>query len=315
MAGLKVPFSVPPRGRAFDVVGLGLNSIDLLGVVAEYPESNSKHPLQRFATLPGGETATAMAVCARLGWSAAYVGSFGDDEFGRQSAESLRAAGVSTEWARTVRGATNQFAIILVDASTGNRTVLWDRDPKLTLEPSDVSKDAVTAGRLLVVDSVQTAAAAQAAAYARAAGLPTILDIDKVRPGTSDLLRVIDVIIGAEAFPSELTGYDEPGRALEAIAREFDAPVVCVTLGQAGSLARVNGREIRTRAFTVDCVDSTGAGDAFRGGFAAGCLKYAGGDIEDVLAYANAVAALNCRALGARGGMPAADEADALLVR
>jgi len=162
---------------------------------------------------------------------------------------------------------------------------------------------------------VQTGAATQAAAYARDAGVPTVLDIDKVRPGTNELLRYIDVIIGAETFPGELTGIDEPGRALDAIAREFGASVVCVTLGGEGSLARVNGREIRTPAFSVDCVDSTGAGDAFRGGFAAGCLANPHGDVEDALAYANAVAALNCRALGARGGMPTRDEVQRLLVR
>jgi sulfofructose kinase len=63
----------------------------------------------------------------------------------------------------------------------------------------------------------------------------------------------------------------------------------------------------------VDCVDSTGAGDAFRGGFAAGCLRAPDGDLEDVLKYANAVAALNCRALGARGGLPTPEEVDGLL--
>ena len=68
------------------------------------------------------------------------------------------------------------------------------------------------------------------------------------------------------------------------MAREFGAPLVCVTLGAEGSLARCGGREIRTPAFQVDCVDSTGAGDAFRGGFAAGCLRAPDGDIEDVLA-------------------------------
>jgi sulfofructose kinase len=214
-----------------------------------------------------------------------------------------------------VKGAVNQFAIILVDARSGDRTVLWDRHPKLNLEADDVSQDVVTSGRLLVLDSVQTAAATRAAVYARAAGIPTILDIDKVRPGTNELLHHIDAIVGAESFPAELTGYDEPGHALEQIAREFAAPVVCVTMGERGSLARVNGREIRTRAFAVDCVDSTGAGDAFRGGFAAGCLVHPDGDIEDVLTYANAVAALNCRALGARGGMPTVADVEKLLVR
>jgi sulfofructose kinase len=98
------------------------------------------------------------------------------------------------------------------------------------------------------------------------------------------------------------------------MAREFAAPIVCVTLGEEGSLARVGGREIRTRGFAVDCVDTTGAGDAFRGGFAAGCLRDPQGDVDDVLAYANAVAALNCRALGARGGMPTAREVEQLLM-
>jgi sugar/nucleoside kinase (ribokinase family) len=313
---VRIPFEVPARGkRSFDVVGLGLNSIDLIAVVAEYPESNSKQPLQRFARLAGGETATAMSICARLGWDASYIGSFGDDDFGRASSASLVAAGVSIVHARVVPGAANQFAVILVDARSGDRTVLWDRDPKLTLGPEDVRPEAVTAGRLLVVDSVQTAAATRAAAHARAAGIPAILDIDKVRPGTQELLRQIDVIIGAETLPSELTGYDAPGQAIAAMAAEYGAAVVCVTLGGKGSLARVGGREIHTPAFAVDCVDTTGAGDAFRGGFAAGCLDRPGGDIEDVLAYANAVAALNCRGLGARGGMPVKAEVDALLVR
>ena len=63
----------------------------------------------------------------------------------------------------------------------------------------------------------------------------------------------------------------------------------------------------------MDCVDSTGAGDVFRGAFAAGCLAMADGDIEDVFRYANAAAALNCRALGSRGALPTAAEVDQLM--
>ena len=256
-----------------------------------------------------------MTVCARLGWRASYVGSFGDDDLGRLSRDSLTSEGVHLDGSRTVPGATNQFAIILVDARSGCRTVLWDRHPGLTMTPSDVSRDSVTAGRMLLVDCGEPAAAAQAARYARESGIPSVIDVEKVRPGVSDLLRHIDAIIAAEEFPAELTGYEEPGRALEAMAREFGAAVVCVTLGSEGSLARCGGREVRTPAFAVNCVDSTGAGDAFRGGFVAGCLREPEGEIEDVLAYANAVAALNCRALGARGGIPTPDEIERLLVR
>jgi len=211
-------------------------------------------------------------------------------------------------------GATNQFAVILVDARSGERTVLWDRHPALNMEPSDVPQDAVTSGRLLVVDCHQTAAAARAARYAREAGIPTIIDVERVRPGIADLLQHIDVIVAAEAFPAALTGYEDPGRALEVIARDFGASVVCMTLGSAGSLTRCHGREIRTPPFSVDCIDSTGAGDVFRGAFAAGCLAMPDGDLEDVLRYANAAAALNCRALGSRGALPTADEVEQLML-
>ena len=311
---MRVPLRIPSADqKRFDVAGFGLNSIDLVTVVAEYPASNTKQRLQRFARLPGGQIATATATCARLGWRARYIGSFGDDELGELSRQSLVSDGVDLSAARTVRGATNQFAVVLVDARSGERTVLWDRHPALTWDPADVPKSAITSGRMLLVDCHETAASTQAARYAREAGIPTIVDVEKVRPGIGDLLQNIDAIITAEEFPSALTGHEGLGRALEAIAREFGAAVVCATLGAEGSLAWCNGREVRTAAFPVDCVDSTGAGDAFRGAFAAGCLEHPGGDIEDVLAYANAVSALNCRALGGRGGLPRPDEVEQLL--
>ena len=223
---MRIPFSISAPGtRPFDVVGFGLNSMDLLTVVAEFPVSNSKQRLQRVARMPGGQIATAVVTCARLGWRARYIGSFGDDEFGTISRQSLIDEGVDISAARTVAGATNQFAVVLVDARTGERTVLWDRHPALTMTAEDVSQDAVTSGRVLIVDCQETAAATQAARYARAAGLLTVIDVEKVRPGIGDLLQNIDAIIAAEDFPTALTGYEDPGRALEAMAREFGAGV------------------------------------------------------------------------------------------
>jgi len=314
MRNVRLGLSIPSAdSRPFDVVGFGLNSVDLLVVVAEYPASNSKQRLQRFMHLPGGQIATALTVCARLGWRATYIGAFGSDDLGTISRNSLLADQIDLSAARTIAGATNQFAVILVDARSGARTVLWDRHPLLAWEPADMPREAVTSGRMLLLDCHETAAATQAARYAREAGVPSVLDVEKVRPGIVDLLQQIDIIIAAQEFPSALTGHEEPGRALEAMSREFPAHVVCLTLGEEGSLARCHGREIRTRGFQVDCVDTTGAGDVFRGAFAAGCLRHPGTDVEDLLTYANAVAALNCRALGARGGIPTEREIEELL--
>ena len=312
---MRIPFAIPPRSaHPFDVVAFGLNSIDLVAVVAEYPVCNTKQRLQRAARLPGGQMATAAAACARLGWRARYIGRFGSDDLGAASRDSLAAAGVDVSASEIIAGATNQFAIILVDARSGERTVLWDRHPSLNMQPADVPEEAVASGRLLIVDCHQTAAAAQAARCARAAGIPTIIDVEKVRPGIADLLQNIDAIIAADEFPCALTGHDDLGKALRSIARDVGASLVCVTLGAQGSLAWCGGREIRTPAFSVDCVDSTGAGDCFRGAFAAACLGMPDGDVEDVLSYANAVAALNCRALGSRGALPTADEVEHLML-
>ena len=135
---------------------------------------------------------------------------------------------------------------------TGERTVLWDRHPDLAWDLADIPKSAVTAGRVLIVDCHETAAATVAARYAREAGVPTIVDVEKVRPGIADLLHQIDIIITAQDFPCALTGHEDLGRALAAMADEFRAPIVCATLGEHGSLARCGGREIRTPAFQVD---------------------------------------------------------------
>ena len=312
---VRIPFAVPGAdARIFDIVGLGQNSVDYVAVAATHPAPNSKQRLEQFACLPGGQVATAIVACARLGWRTRYIGNFGDDAAGRLSRESLAAEGVDLGAARTVPGATNRLAVILVAARTGERTVLWHRDPALRMDSTDaVLREAATSGRLLLVDCEDIAAATAAATAARQAAVPTIVDIEDVQSGTHALLREIDAIISAESFPSALTGHPELGRALEAIEREFRAPLVCATLGADGSLARCGGREIRTAPFVVECVDTTGAGDVFRGAFASGCLRWPEGDIETVLAYANAAAALSCRALGARGGLPSAGEIDALL--
>jgi sulfofructose kinase len=242
------------------------------------------------------------------------VGSFGDDDLAVLGRDSLTREGVDVSAAWNVPGATSQFAVVIVDAGTGDRTVLWNRHPGLKISPDQVSREVVTSGRMLLVDCHETAAATAAAKFARAAGIPTVVDVEKVRDGIHDLLSNIDAIVAAEQFPSALTGHADTGRALAAMAREFNAALVAVTLGAEGSLTWCGGREFRTRAFPVTCVDSTGAGDAFHGGFVAACLRNPQDEVETIMAYANAVAGLNCRGLGARGGMPTADEVEAMLM-
>ena len=313
---MKIPFALAPAGaRPFDVIGLGQNSVDQLAVVAEFPRSNTKHRIEQFARLPGGQVASAMVCCARLGWHSRYVGRFGDDELGRLGLASLEQEGVDTSAAQTVVARTRS-AIVLVDGRSGDRTVLWDRDPALAVRPGDIADEVWRSARVLHVDCEDIAAATAAAKTARADGVMTAIDVEAVLPGVPALLRHIDVIVASEGLPEKLTGHKDTGSALAAMAREYGPAVACVTLGEAGSLAVCQGREIRTPAFDVPVLDSTGAGDAFRGGFISGYLQ-AGpdADVADVLTFATAVAALKCRSLGARAGLPRLDDVEQFLGR
>jgi sugar/nucleoside kinase (ribokinase family) len=314
---MRIPFAIPDAaGRAFDVVGFGENSVDLVAVTALNPASPSKQQILRFDRTAGGQIATAMVGCRRLGWRARYIGTFGDDDAGQLSRGSLVEESVDVSAALTVTGAANRFAIILVDADSGERTVFWHRDPAMRAAWTEAAAElslAAASGRLLLVDGEDARASTHAAHAARRVGVPTVVDVENPGPETAALLREIDVVIAAEELPGALTGHTAIGQALEAIERESGARLVCVTLGSEGSLARCAGREIRTRPFGIACADTTGAGDAFRAGFLAACLRAPDGEVEDALDYANAVAALNCRGLGARGGLPGPAEVDALL--
>jgi sugar/nucleoside kinase (ribokinase family) len=311
---VRLPIEILPiAARSFDVVGLGQNSVDLLALLREFPTGNSKHRIERFVRLPGGQVASAMVCCARLGWRARYLGRFGSDELGTIGRESLTSEGVDVSAAEVIDGAHTRFAMILVDGRTGERTVLWDRDARLALPQDAVPRDAVESARVLLVDCDDMEASIEAAGIARANGIVTVIDVETLLPGLDALLPLIDVVIASEGFPEQFTGIAETGDALRRLERDLSPALVCVTLGPLGSLARCGGREIRTNGFRVPVVDSTGAGDAFRGGFIAAMLRSGGEDVEELLRSANAVAALKCRAAGAREGLPRPEELDTLL--
>jgi len=308
--------ALPPSSQAFDVVTLGLNSLDIVAVIPHHPLAGGKTRIERFAHLPGGQSASAAVGCARLGWRTQYIGTYGDDAAARIGIESLERDNVDTSRVRRIPGATSHTSLVLVDSRTGDRTVIWYRDSRLAMAVKDVPVDAVRAGRVLLVDDHEPLAATAAARAAREAGVRTVIDVEKLRPGTEELLQHIDIIIAAESFPSELTGLPDLGAALREMARRFEPSLTCATLGPKGSLSLVDGKEVRTPAFDVHVVDTTGAGDAFRAGFIAGWLR-AGSDsnVHDVLRYAHGVAALNCRGLGARDALPRHDEVEELIRR
>jgi sugar/nucleoside kinase (ribokinase family) len=221
-----------------------------------------------------------------------YIGSVGTDDWGRAQLASLQAANLDLH-VREVEGAASQMAIILLEEGIGERTILWHRDPRLRYPVEKLHREMITGARILHLDGCDTAAATQAARWAREAGMPVVIDIDQVYDeSTHELLRMVDYLIASSDFaqdPHELAG-------------RYGCPVVGITRGAEGALFVDRGRLVKSEAFKVPVADTTGAGDVFHGGFIYGLLQ--GWALEDVIRFAHAVAAMKCMHTGARGGIP-----------
>ncbi|HEV7743626.1 MAG TPA: PfkB family carbohydrate kinase [Pyrinomonadaceae bacterium] len=300
---MNFPFHLPDH-REFDAVGFGLNAVDHLIVVPEYPAFDTKIRLLEYKQTSGGQAATTMTALQRLGLNTAYAGRFGSDAEGQFGFAALKSEGVNTEFAEVIEGARNQVAFIIVDGRNGERTIIWDRDERLSYGADEAPIELAARGRVLHLDAHDPPACARMARAARAAGAIVTADIDNIYDGLPDLLPLIDVLIGSREFPHRLTGIIDPRAALVELKARYGCPLVGMTKGKEGAIIYCDGQFIESPAFAVPggCRDTTGSGDAFHGGFLYGLLS--GKDVETSLRFANAVAALKCRELGARTALP-----------
>ena len=302
----------PLRARAaqFDVVGIGQSSLDRVCLLDAPPLPGGKASLLGSQDLPGGQIATAMLACARLGLRAAYGGTVGDDAAADAVLAPLARAGVDLRGVKRVTGAPTRSATVLVAAQSGERTILGYRDPRLTLAPEDLEPRLIERAGCLLLDAVDPEASGFAADVARRAGVPVVLDADSAGPGLEKLLAKIDFPIVSRGLAEAMGGGRGPSAALAELCA-LGARLAVVTLGEYGALARYGERLIASPGFRVDARDTTGAGDVFHAAFAWGLLEGLG--CEPILRTANAAAAMSCRALGAQGGLPTRSELMAFL--
>jgi len=294
----------------FDVAGIGLNATDTVILMPRFPEYAGKIAFTRELIMPGGQVATAMLTCAKLGLKAKYIGTVGDDERGRIQLDSLQASGIDLADVEVRRNCPNQTAYILIDERTGERTVIWKRDDCLRLKPESIREEMITCARMLHVDGTDSGACARAAEIARSHGIPVTVDVDTVYAGFEQVLPFVDYLIASSEFPSRWMKEPDTVRALEQLQDKYRIPVVGVTLGSFGALVRSEEKLVYSPGFEVNCVDTTGAGDVFHGAFCYSVLQKM--PMREALELSNAMAALNCTALGARGGIATLAEARAL---
>ena len=296
----------------WDVVGVGANSVDYVYRLPSYPEPQgpkSKLRVSSHRISCGGQIATTLSTCAAMGLTTKYVGAVGADANGERLRAELRHRGVDTT-SVVERDALNAYAVILVAEGVGERIVLWDRSDALALHERDIPAEAIAAARVLHVDDVDQNAGITAARIGRAAGVQVTSDIDRMTNRTEELVAAVTIPIFAEHVPPALTGESDPERALRKLRRTH-AGLLCVTLGPHGAMLLDGDRVYHESAFQIDPIDTTGAGDVFRGAFIVALLR--GDGPSDLLRFANAAAAVSCTRPGAIDGVPTLDDARRLI--
>ena len=292
------------------VIGLGMCTADKLVTVAHVPQANESVLMYDYVEDFGGPVATALFTLARLGVPAAFVGAIGDDEFGDGIKADLRRVNVDVSPIQVFQGRRSAFSVVLIDSESGDRSIIFNPGCSFELAADKVPRDLITQARFLHLDGSSVEAATEAAAIARKADVRVSLDAGAPMPGIDDLIKLCDVVVASQTFAMQLAGTDKEEEALHSLAA-MGPGIVGITLGRDGSVCLADGEITKQPAFQVAVSDTTGAGDSYHGGFIYGLLQ--GWGLKKVMAFASAVAAMDCMRVGGRAGLPTRAEAETFL--
>ncbi|MEW5302517.1 MAG: hypothetical protein WDW36_005295 [Sanguina aurantia] len=223
----------------FKVVGLGSAGVDYLASVSSFPIPDSKMRTDTLEVQGGGNCANALTAVARLGLSASLITKIGDDGLGDGIIRELQAEGVDTSCVLRAEGRPSPFTYIIVDSSGGTRTCI--HTPSAPLEPSEMRPElmdaALTGASIVYFDGRLTEAALPLARRARGAGIPVLVEAERLRPNLELLLAEADYVVTSANFPQEFTGESDLGDAILATAQRLPAAKLLITtLGSRGSV-------------------------------------------------------------------------------
>ncbi len=295
------------------VIGIGHVTCDIICPLEDWPAPDTKTVIPEITLAGGGPTANAMAALARLGVTAGLVGRLGDDLLGRYAHREHDVAGIDVSHLELSRDAVSPVSIILSDLGAGTRTILLTKGRNTTLAPEQLDWDWLQQARIVHLDGHQMDASLAVAARARDwPGTTLMLDAGSMRDGMVELGGLCDIVIASQRFARELTDSEEPRDCVNQLLN-MGARIAGVTLGSEGSLCSDHTETVKQGAFAVETCDTTGAGDAYHGGFIYGRLQ--GWPLAQCMQYASAVAALKCTGIGARECLPSRRQVQEFILR
>jgi len=282
-----------------DVLCVGQASYDLIFSVSHHPGADEKIVADGLLSCGGGPAANAAVCVSKLGLSSAFAGYLEHDIYGIKHFQELNDSGVNTQL--IIRGdAPTPLSAILVTPD-GKRCLINYRGDTQALAADALDFSDVQA-KVILFDGHEPLISLPLAEKARQDKIPTILDAGSVHEGTLALMNKVDYLVCSEKFASQHAG--NVHQALSQLAEL--APVVVITLGEKGLIWQRGHEQGSVPAYPVTPIDTTGAGDAFHGAFAAGLAL--GLDWQTLLRYASAAGALCSMKMGARLGLPSREE-------
>jgi sugar/nucleoside kinase (ribokinase family) len=263
----------------------------------------------------GGPVATAMVALARLGAGCNYLGSLASDDTAQQIVAELHDHGIDTNHCPQRDSGVSSASVILVEQSNGQRAILFQKSTTTDLQPEEVPTELILSAKALHLDGFFTPAALHAARIARQNGVLVSFDGgagELMWDELTELLPLVDVLVVAKKFALDTTGKQDVIEAGLQLLQTYQNQQVVITDGEHGSWYWDTESHFHQTAFSVDVVDTTGAGDTFHGAYLYACLQPDWSPVYR-LKFASAVAALKCTQLGGRKGIPTLAETIAFI--
>jgi sulfofructose kinase len=277
-----------------------------------YPEPDDKIEAIETSIQGGGPVPTAICAASRLGAKTAFVGLIGSDRDGEFVKSELDSFDVDASALITRGDCVTSKAFIWADVTVGTRNVVLDRKRTGTLSADDIPDDLFRKTKLLHLDGRDIDANLKAAKIVRECGGEVSLDVGSLRESVTLLLERVDHFVVSSTFAFAHCGSDDPNRCLD-VFREYHFKSCVVTCGTDGAYGWENGAPVNYQtAFRAEqVIDTTGAGDVYHGAYLFGLIE--GWDLKRRMEFASAAAALKCRRIGGRQGIPTISEVEKYL--
>ena len=306
----KFDFDLDFTDPLWDCLGFGICALDYLSILDPYPGLDEKIDVLASSIQGGGPVPTAMAALSKLGAKVAFVGKVGDDYEGKLIRSELKKFKVNTDFLIVDKKVKSLKAFIWVDKSSGKRTVALDRIKMSPIKPEELSFLKKVSFRYLHLDGRDIEANIYMAKKAKKDGSEVVLDLGSLRENIENLFPYVDYLVVSKKFAYDYAKLKDLSQACLEL-KKIGFKCVVITISEKGCLWTDSQKVNYFPGFKIDVVDTTGAGDVFHGAFIFGLLRK--WKMEKIIEFASACAALKCRKLGGREGIPNLKQVESFL--